>query len=102
MTAVLCGIDRSIPGVCYSTHIGGEAVLYEGSLMRDVANVVILMMEPTRKPTLDCVLCVVTTCLRDFEIYPCRARGGDSNGTGLTRKGAWWPVEAVAAISRCF
>ena len=40
VTAVLCGTNRSMPGVCELIRVRGDAVRPEGSSMRDVANVV--------------------------------------------------------------
>jgi len=54
-TAVLCGIDRSMPGAWCSSCVQGDAVLFDSSSMRDVANIVMGGDGLARKPIGDCI-----------------------------------------------
>src|SRR2546421_11217825 len=64
-TAVLFGIDHSMPGVWCSICVGGDAVLFDGSSIGDVANVVRGCDGLARKPIGDCMLWMVTVMLYD-------------------------------------
>jgi hypothetical protein len=48
---ILCGIDRSMPGVWCSSCVKGDAVLFNSSSMRDVANVVRGVMDWPGSPS---------------------------------------------------
>jgi hypothetical protein len=64
-TAVLWGIDRSMPGVWCSSCERGDTVLFDSSLMRDVANIIRWCDGLGRKPIGDCILWVMTAMTYD-------------------------------------